>query len=166
MSSRPNPSTRASMMPPVDSSTSPQGVRRLPDGTWNSRCLSLEPLEVAAPSNSAPTQSRDDVRRRASYGFDKARSSVPLVVLAWYRQMGMALDLFARPLGSAPSDPDVVVGVSPVPPGAFAYRGQWVAIRGDKVVAARRRLRDLYQTSEVKDTDVTYHVPARPTVAF
>ena len=80
--------------------------------------------------------------------------------------MGMALDLFARPLGSAPADPDVVVGVSPVPPGAFAYRGQWVAIRGDKVVAARRRLRDLYQTSEVKDTDVTYHVPARPTVAF
>ncbi|HWY18187.1 MAG TPA: hypothetical protein VNY27_05695 [Solirubrobacteraceae bacterium] len=78
----------------------------------------------------------------------------------------MTLDLFALPLGSTPDDPDVVAGISPVPAEAFAYRGQWVAIRGQKVVAARHRLRDLYQAPEVEDTDVTYHVPARPTVAF
>lgn len=78
----------------------------------------------------------------------------------------MALDLFAAPLGGAPADPDVLEGLSPVPAGAFAYRGQWVAIRGEKVIAARRQLHDLYQAPEVKDTDVTYHVPAHPTVAF
>ena len=78
----------------------------------------------------------------------------------------MAVDLFASSLGSAPDDPNLLDGVSPVPAEAFSYRGQWVAIRGEKVVAARRRLRDLYQASEVEDTDVTYHVPARPTVAF
>jgi len=53
-----------------------------------------------------------------------------------------------------------------VPAEAFAFRGQWVALRGEKVVAARRRLHDLYEAPEVQDTDVTYHVPARPTVAF
>ncbi|MGH2863886.1 MAG: hypothetical protein ACRDJX_01410 [Solirubrobacteraceae bacterium] len=53
-----------------------------------------------------------------------------------------------------------------MPADAFACRGQWVAIRGDKVVAARGQLHDLYQAPEVKDTDVTYHVPSRPTVAF
>ncbi|HLH14668.1 MAG TPA: hypothetical protein VKV16_07735 [Solirubrobacteraceae bacterium] len=41
-----------------------------------------------------------------------------------------------------------------------------MAIRGEKVVAARRRLYELYKAPEVQDSDVTYHVPARPTVAF
>jgi Family of unknown function (DUF5678) len=78
----------------------------------------------------------------------------------------MTVDLFAAPLGSTPQDPDLLEGISPVPAEAFDYRGQWVAIRGDKVVAARNRLRDLYNAPELQDTDVTYHVPARPTVAF
>lgn len=78
----------------------------------------------------------------------------------------MVPDLFAAPLGRTPTDPDVLEGASPVPAGAFAYRGQWVAIRGEKVVAARRQLHDLYRAPEVKDTDVTYRVPAHPTVAF
>jgi hypothetical protein len=78
----------------------------------------------------------------------------------------MSLDLFARPLGSTPADPERLEAASPVPAEAFAFRGQWVALRGEKVVAARRRLHDLYEAPEVQDTDVTYHVPARPTVAF
>jgi hypothetical protein len=78
----------------------------------------------------------------------------------------MAVDLFAAPLGSAPHDPELIEGISPVPAEAFDYRGQWVAIRDDKVVAARGRLRDLYNAPELRDTDVTYHVPASPTVAF
>jgi hypothetical protein len=78
----------------------------------------------------------------------------------------MTVDLFAVPLGSAPDVPELVEGISPVPAEVFAYRGQWVAIRGENVVAARGRLGDLYQAPEVRDTDVTYHVPAHPTVAF
>lgn len=78
----------------------------------------------------------------------------------------MSVDLFAAPLGSAPRDPEILEGISPVPAEAFDYRGQWVAIRGDKVVLARPRLRDLYNAPELRDTDVTYHVPAKPTVAF
>jgi hypothetical protein len=78
----------------------------------------------------------------------------------------MTVDLFAAPLGSAPDDPELLEGISPVPAEAFDYRGQWVAIRGQKVVAARDRLRDLREAPEVKDTDVTYHVPTSPTVAF
>lgn len=80
--------------------------------------------------------------------------------------VAMVRDLFERPLGSAPDDPERLGGVSPVPAEALAYRGQWVAIRSGKVVAARRRLSDLYQAPEMKDSDATYHVPARPTVAF
>jgi len=78
----------------------------------------------------------------------------------------MSLDLFSSPLGSSPADPERLEAASPVPAEAFAYRGQWVAIRGEKVVAARRRLYELYKAPEVQDSDVTYHVPARPTVAF
>ncbi|MHB1539645.1 MAG: DUF5678 domain-containing protein [Solirubrobacteraceae bacterium] len=78
----------------------------------------------------------------------------------------MTVSLFERPLGSAPADPDKLDGVSPVPVDALAYRGQWVAIRSGKVVAARDSLQDLYADAEVEADDVTYHVPARPTVAF
>ncbi len=78
----------------------------------------------------------------------------------------MTIDLFASPLGSAPDDPEFLEESSPVPAEAFDYRGQWVAIRNEKVVAARSRLRDLYQAPELRDTDVTYHVPASPSVAF
>jgi len=80
--------------------------------------------------------------------------------------VAMATNLFDVPLGTAPNDPERTVGVSPIPAEALAYRGQWVAIRGGKVVAARPRLSDLYQAPETKDSDVTYHVPARATVAF
>jgi hypothetical protein len=78
----------------------------------------------------------------------------------------MSLDLFGRLLGSTPADPERLEVASPVPAEAFAYRRQWVAIRGERVVATRRRLHELYEAPEVQDTDVTYHVPARPTVAF
>jgi hypothetical protein len=78
----------------------------------------------------------------------------------------MPVDLFSAPLGSAPEVPELLEGISPVPAEAFDYRGQWVAIRGQKVVLARDRLRDLYEAPELRDTDVTYHVPATPAVAF
>lgn len=78
----------------------------------------------------------------------------------------MPADLFAVPLGTAPDVPDLLEGISPVPAEAFAHRGQWVAIRDERVVAVSDRLRDLYKAPELRDTDVTYHVPAHPTVAF
>lgn len=79
--------------------------------------------------------------------------------------MGM-LDLFERPLGTTPDDPDRLAAVSPVPSEAFAHRGKWVAIREGRVIAARATLGDLYRTPGVRDSDVSYHVPTSPAVVF
>jgi hypothetical protein len=76
------------------------------------------------------------------------------------------IDLFEAPLGSAPADPDRLAAVSPIPDEAFAHRGQWVAIREGRVIAARATLQDLYQAPEVKDSDVTCHIPPSPAFAF
>jgi hypothetical protein len=54
---------------------------------------------------------------------------------------------------------DVTIDHVVDPEGWEAYRGQWVAIRDHKIVAAAEKLGDLYADERVKPGDGVWKVP-------
>jgi hypothetical protein len=71
-------------------------------------------------------------------------------------------DFFSVPLGTVPpNEPQVSVGISPVPAEAAKYRGKWLALSSGKIIAVRDTEAELRKEFGAHHLGTTFfHVPA------